>query len=447
MSTSGYPEAPPASDVAFDVERFEWTAVDRLEVRGRWTGVRGRRFMRPSLNVNVARGRRRLIALLDHKPWAADDGRSWVAAFRWEGERGDVGPAVLEVGAGLSVELPAPREPRHVREAAAKLADAPPPEPAPPLEPVRTSEDEHEEELWRAQAAAESARREATMLREQLTDQRRRAEERLRDAEGARSVAERERDRLRQELTSVRERLEARLTEEREESARLREALDERERALEERDLALGEREAALARREAVTEERDTARRERDAAVAEREAAVSDRDTALGEREALVAERERAVRERRAAIAERDALRRDRDAAMQARDAAIAERDRVARVRSGPPRPPAGAVEPPVKVLGPIRDERPQEGDSVPVIDDAAPPSAPTVPVIEDESVAAQRGPVGWDPGAGERKPLLTRAEPLSSRGSGAAWAVRVAALVVLLVAIAVVILLVTGGI
>src|SRR5215218_3716173 len=117
MSTSGYPEAPPASDVAFDVERFEWTAVDRLEVRGRWTGVRGRRFMRPSLNIGVSRGRRRLIALLDHKPWAAGDGDAWVAAFRWEGERGDVGPAVLEVGAGLQVQLPAPREPRHVREA------------------------------------------------------------------------------------------------------------------------------------------------------------------------------------------------------------------------------------------------------------------------------------------------------------------------------------------
>jgi hypothetical protein len=444
MSTSGYPEAPTASDVAFDVERFEWTAVDRLEVRGRWTGVRGRRFMRPSLNVNVARGRRRLIALLEHKPWAADDDNAWVAAFPWEGERGDVGPAVLEVGAGLSVELPAPREPRHVREAAAKLAAAPPPEPTPAPEPERTSEDQHEEALWRAQAAADGARREAAMLREQLTGQRSRAEQRLRDAEAARSVAERERERLRGELTSVRERLEARLDEEREESARLREALDDRERELEERDRVLGEREAALARREAVTEERDAARRERDAAMADREAAVRDRDRALGEREALVAERERAVRERRAAIAERDAIRRERDAAMSARDAAIAERDRVARVRSGPPRPPAGALEPPVKVLGPIRDESSTEDDTVPLIDDAAPP--PTVPLIEDENVAAQRGPVGWDRGSGERKPLLTRAEPLGSRGSAAAWGLRIAALVVLLVAIVAVILLVAGG-
>jgi hypothetical protein len=176
MSTSGFPEAPPASDVAFDVERFEWTSVDRLEVRGRWTGVRGRRFMRPSLNVGGgSHGRRRLIALLDHKPWAAGDGDLWVAAFPWEGERGDVGPATLEVGAGLTIQLPSPREPRHVREAAARLADAPPPEPPKPVDPERSPEDEHEEELWRARAAAAAARREADLAREQLTAQRARA--------------------------------------------------------------------------------------------------------------------------------------------------------------------------------------------------------------------------------------------------------------------------------
>src|SRR3954466_2561784 len=109
MSTSGYPEAPPASDVAFEVERFEWTAVDRLEVRGRWSNVRGRRFMRPSLNIDAARGRRRLIALLDHKPWAAADGHPWVAAFAWDGARSDVGPAVLEVVPIATIRPPAAR--------------------------------------------------------------------------------------------------------------------------------------------------------------------------------------------------------------------------------------------------------------------------------------------------------------------------------------------------
>jgi hypothetical protein len=445
MSTSGYPEAPPASDVAFDVERFEWTAVDRLEVRGRWTGVRGRRFMRPSLNIGVERGRRRLIALLDHKPWAAGDGDTWVAAFPWDGERGDIGPAVLEVGAGLSVELPAPREPRHVREAAARLATAPPPEPAPPAEPARTSEDAHEEELWRARAAADAARRDAEAARGQLAVQRERAEARLRDAEAARTVAERERDRLRQEVTTVRERLEGEIEAERQESARLRVELDARAEQIEQRDRALGEREAALAGREAVTEERDTARRERDKAQEELGAAVELRDQALGERGSLVAERERAVRERRAAIAERDALRRERDAAIAARDSAVAERDRVARVRQGAPRPAAGAVEPAVKVLGPVRDERDAaQAPDEPEPTETHPEPAPVqVPLIEDAAVASSN-PVPWDPGGAERKPLLTRAEPLGSRG--ATWLLRGAALLVLLLVVIAVVLLLAGG-
>src|SRR4051795_13216655 len=196
MSTSGYPEAPPASDVAFDVERFEWTAVDRLEVAGRWSGVRGRRFMRPSLSVAANRGRRRLIALLEHKPWAADDGDRWGAASPGAGERGDVGPAVLEVGTGLAVQLPAPREPRHVREAGAKLADAPPPEPATPAGPPRSAEDQRDEELWRARASVGAARREADLAREQLNAARERARLQVREAEAAQTVAERERDRL-----------------------------------------------------------------------------------------------------------------------------------------------------------------------------------------------------------------------------------------------------------
>ena len=64
--------ADPLADLAFEVERFEWTSDDRLLVTGRWFGVRGRRFMRPTLHLRVDGRRRRLIAVLDHKPWAAD---------------------------------------------------------------------------------------------------------------------------------------------------------------------------------------------------------------------------------------------------------------------------------------------------------------------------------------------------------------------------------------
>jgi hypothetical protein len=473
MSTSGYPEALPASDVAFDVERFEWTAVDRLEVRGRWSGVRGRRFMRPSLNVDVARGRRRLIALLEHKPWAAGDGDTWVAAFPWDGEREGVGPAVLEVGAGLSVPLPAPREPHHVREEAAKLASAPPP--APPVVPERSAEDQRDEELWRARAAVGTARREAELAREQMAAQRSRAAEQVRDAEAARAVAERERDRLRQETSAVRARFEEELAAAREETVRLRGALEARAAEVEERERALETREADLGAREGITDERDAARRERDAAAAERDVAVRERDRALGEREALVAERERAVRERRAAVAERDAARREREAAVAARASALADRDRVQRVRQGPPRAAPGATEPAVRVLGPVRDDGPP-GHETPAEEDPAtaaqppptaaqpPPTAaqpppttaqpphtaaqpPAVRLIEDEAVAGSRAGVGWDVADPDRKPLLTRAEPLDrGRGPAATWALRLVALLVLVAVLVALVLLVGGG-
>jgi hypothetical protein len=450
MSTSGYTEAAPASDVAFDVERFEWTAVDRLEVRGRWTGVRGRRFMRPSLNIGVERGRRRLIALLEHKPWAAGDGDTWVAAFPWDGARDDVGPCVLEVGAGLSVPLPAPREPHHVRDAAAKLASAPPP--APPVVPERSAEDQRDEELWRARAAVGTARREAEMARDQLAAARARAAEQVREAEAARAVAERERDRLRQDANAVRARFEEELAAAREETVRLRGALEARAAEVEEREATLEEREAELREREAVTDERDAARRERDAAVAERETAVQERDRAVGERESLVAERERAVRERRAAVAERDAARREREAALAARDAALADRDRVQRVRQGPPRAAPGATEPAVRVVGPVRDDVPSADEPTVAQGDVAaaaePPAAPvTVPLIEDESVAGSRAGVGWDVADPDRKPLLTRAQPLGhARGPAVTWALRILALVILIVVLVAVVALVAGA-
>jgi hypothetical protein len=102
-------DAPPA--VAFEVERFEWTANDRLEISGRWFGLRGHRFMRPALMVEAGDDRRRLLALLEHKPWAADDGEPWTAAFAWTGEPVDLSAAELSVAPSVAVELPPPRAP------------------------------------------------------------------------------------------------------------------------------------------------------------------------------------------------------------------------------------------------------------------------------------------------------------------------------------------------
>ena len=95
------------TEPTFVVERFG-AVGDRLEVSGHWHGLRGRRFVRPVLWLHRGESRRRLVAVLDHKPWAADDGDPWFAAFAWDGGALDVERAELEVGRELVVELPLP---------------------------------------------------------------------------------------------------------------------------------------------------------------------------------------------------------------------------------------------------------------------------------------------------------------------------------------------------
>ena len=108
MATQTRVPGAASSEVDFELERFERTAEDRIEISGRWYGLRGRRFVRPVLNINTGGTRRRAIALLEHKPWAADDGKRWLAAFRWPDGAGAIESAELEVGPGLIVSLPAP---------------------------------------------------------------------------------------------------------------------------------------------------------------------------------------------------------------------------------------------------------------------------------------------------------------------------------------------------
>ena len=109
MATQTRVPGAASSEVEFELERFELAASDRMEIAGRWFGLRGRRFVRPVLNVRTRTGRRRLIALLEHKPWAADDGRIWLAAFAWPEGTGEVESAELEVGPGLARRAPAAR--------------------------------------------------------------------------------------------------------------------------------------------------------------------------------------------------------------------------------------------------------------------------------------------------------------------------------------------------
>lgn len=59
------------------------------------------RFMRPSLTV----GGRRILAVLDHKPWAPEEGQSWIAEFPWDGDPDDVDLELAELAVAPSVAV------------------------------------------------------------------------------------------------------------------------------------------------------------------------------------------------------------------------------------------------------------------------------------------------------------------------------------------------------
>jgi hypothetical protein len=111
--------------ISFEVERVARTESGRLEVHGRWYGVRGRRFVRPALTQLTGEGERRWLADLEHKPWAAEDGEQWMAAFALDSELDDGAELELSVAPDITVKLgderPAPGRPRRRRSSAAIL--------------------------------------------------------------------------------------------------------------------------------------------------------------------------------------------------------------------------------------------------------------------------------------------------------------------------------------
>jgi len=107
MSKTLVPLASGSSDVVFELERFELSGEDRLELSGRWFGVRGRRFIRPTLTLVADGENYRALADLVHKPWAAEDGEPWEAAFVCGLGGAEVVDAELTVTPDITVSLPA----------------------------------------------------------------------------------------------------------------------------------------------------------------------------------------------------------------------------------------------------------------------------------------------------------------------------------------------------
>jgi hypothetical protein len=183
--------------IEFALDGFDF-ADGRLVVSGRWYGVTGRRFVRPVLEVD---GKRRVIAVLDHKPWPAIEGAEWLAAFPHDGP---AGPSRLQVAPDIAVELP-PAGPGagDGRPRLARLARVVATKPKPKRAPARrksTERDPIDAELEAMRKEKDDARAETERLRADL-DQTRREVERLgEELRHARTDS----DRLRTELSHAR---------------------------------------------------------------------------------------------------------------------------------------------------------------------------------------------------------------------------------------------------
>ncbi len=282
MAQAMEPRSGGSGTVFFELERLEQTAAGRLELTGRWFGVRGRRFVRPTLTFESDGHPYRLLADLEHKPWFAEDGSPWTAVFHWDADRGPLDELELTVATDIAIPLgrldSADGRPRRRRQ----------PQP---------------------DAYAASLRRELQAIRQELADERRTNE------------------RLRTELEPLREGVDAL-------RAELERARDEKV----ENDAALARRDAALARLSEAESERDEARRSLEETVAEsaelgralRQARI-ERDRAVSAVEQMRAEREVDGHARDRALVDRESALQVRDQALAERDHALATRDQLAR--------------------------------------------------------------------------------------------------------------------
>jgi hypothetical protein len=319
-----------SNGVSFEVERFEWVDGARLEVTGRWYGLRGHRFVRPVLVVQAGHEQRRMLAVLEHKPWAADDGEEWIAAFPWEGEPVELTSVELAVAPSLAVDLPVPRVPGGRRKAPAPSEG--------PLPARRGPAELESAPATTAPAAGAAAGGEAP------------------DSVSAEEVAAL-RAQLAGEQASVR-RLAAQLEEAHQGLAAARAAADDHDALVRERDAAIAARDQARAN---ANLDHDAIVEERDQAVHERSAALYARDEALDERAAADFERKNAIAERDAAFAERDrAIEAHRAAVrdLEALEKRVAQAEQ-ARVQQVAIQPAAGAVR---AVAGPERETRARPG-------------------------------------------------------------------------------------
>lgn len=304
------------ADLRLEVDRFEWAAEDRLEVAGRWHGIRGRVFLRPSLDVRSEDGPRRLLALLEHKPWSALEGEEWIVAFPWSGPQGLAG-ADLAAGSDVIVSLPAPGHTGTARPPVAPASPEPRSKPQPDPKPDQEPDPEEPVELPEL-TRARAERVSATGARDAALEQWRKAQEELEEAHTATAAADERR----------------RATEQ------------ARDEAVAASDQVRSELRAAEADRDFAREQLAGAERKREEAVGGREEAARELHRASSSSSEVEAARDEAVDARRTAEAERDEAAAKLKEAEAALENLTGQRDAA---RSGPatlPAPARGAQRP-----------------------------------------------------------------------------------------------------
>jgi hypothetical protein len=297
--------------VTFEVERLERDG-DELIVSGHWSGLRGVRFVRPTLVI----GDREVLATLEHKPWTPRADRAWTAAFPWKGRTPDASQLALAVAPSVTVPLGPPgTEPTLVLVPGEAAHDeSPPPAPAPAAKPTkrrppakRAPKSAASTPAKRApKAAAPAAAKAAADPAPAKTASTAAASAVPKAADPAPAKTAPIEPAPEPSATSARMR--ARLLEQELEAVvaerdALRGKLDEAETLLAAADTARADRDASLRRERRSA---DAAADERDDIARARVAAERDRDLALGQRDEAVKDREAAVRARMRMELQRD---------------------------------------------------------------------------------------------------------------------------------------------
>lgn len=282
----------PRHRLTFELARFAWGAPDRLELSGRFVGLREAPQDDPELMISGANGVHHLPVVPDSLSGSLEDGRSWDAVFAWQEPPVAFEEARLIFGSDLVVDLPGPngRRSRTRKQtlqvsrppAEATDGDAPADEPAAPGSVQRLRAEAErlaaEEALHEARETLQRTQEELARVRDDLVSER---DQRAADAERFQHA-------LAELRVTAEEALGAEQAATRTARGELREALE----MIDGKNAAMSELEAAEAASRSVREELQDRIAELEHAGAEADRLRGDLETARAETESAAAERD-----------------------------------------------------------------------------------------------------------------------------------------------------------